>query len=118
MGLREGSWFIKKKKTPQNIALRISARSGLLHAFSGDEEVCNYPETTVSGMSWFGFKIGADWPQIVQIWEFLRSVSVHIGSTRQNVLKLILKKSPRFVLFAAHLTKLGGNLDIPGLFHR
>ena len=44
----------------------------------------------------FGIKIGSDWLQIGQIWNFLRSVSVHFGSASQNVLKLILK-SPRFV---------------------
>ena len=33
-----------------------------------------------------------------QIWDFLRSVSVRFGASRQNVLKLILKR-PRFVPF-------------------
>ena len=37
-----------------------------------------------------------------QIWDFLRSVSVHFGAPRQNVLKLILK-SPRFVPFGPNL---------------
>ena len=39
-----------------------------------------------------------------QIWDFLRSVSVHFGSLSQNVLKLILK-SPRFFLFEANLAQ-------------
>ena len=30
-------------------------------------------------------------PQMGQIWDFLRSVSVHFGAGRQNALKLILK---------------------------
>ena len=45
-------------------------------------------------------------PQIGQIWDFLRSVSIHFGSPSQNVLKLILK-SPRFVSFGADLTQFG-----------
>ena len=53
----------------------------------------------------FGIHIGSDWPQLAQIWDFLRSVSVHFGSASQNVLKLILK-SPRFVLFWTNLTNL------------
>ena len=42
-------------------------------------------------------QIGSDWPQMEQIWDFLRSVASH------NVLKLILKSS-RFVPFGANLT--------------
>ena len=38
-----------------------------------------------------------------QLWDFLRSVSVHFGAGRQNVLKLILK-SPTFVPFGTNLT--------------
>ena len=51
----------------------------------------------------FGIKIESDWPQIGQIWDFLRSVSVHFGTGRQNVLKLILK-GPTFVPFGANMT--------------
>ena len=47
-----------------------------------------------------------------QIWDFLRSVSVHFGSPSQNVLKLILK-SHRFVPFGTNLTQFGFNPDIP-----
>ena len=47
-----------------------------------------------------------------QIYDFLRSVSVHFGSASQNVLKLILK-SPRFVPFGANLTQFGPKSDIP-----
>ena len=56
----------------------------------------------------FAIRIGSDyyWPQMGQIWDFLRSVSVHFGSPSQNVLKLILK-SPRFVLFGAYMTQFG-----------
>ena len=39
----------------------------------------------------FDIPIGSDWPQMGQIFGFLRSVSVHFGSVSQNVLKLILK---------------------------
>ena len=31
----------------------------------------------------FGMHIGSDWPQMRQIWDFLRSVSVHFGSASQ-----------------------------------
>ena len=41
----------------------------------------------------FGIQIGSVWLQIGQIWDFLRSVSVHFGSLSQNVLILILKRS-------------------------
>ena len=34
-------------------------------------------------------KNGSDWPQMGQIWDFLRSVSVHFGSVSQYVLSLI-----------------------------
>ena len=43
----------------------------------------------------FSIQIVSDWPQMGQIWDFLRSVSVHFGSMSLNVLKLILK-NPRF----------------------
>ena len=36
-------------------------------------------------------KFGQNAPKMEQIWDFLRSVSVHFGSPSQNVLKLILK---------------------------
>ena len=45
-------------------------------------------------------------PQMGQIWDFLRSVSVHFGAMRQNALKLILK-SHRFVQFESNLTHFG-----------
>ena len=41
----------------------------------------------------FGIRIGSDWPQMGQIWEFLRSLSVHFGSPSQNVWNWPLKKS-------------------------
>ena len=47
-----------------------------------------------------------------QIWDVLRSVSVHFGSTSQNVLKLTLK-SPRFVPFGANLTRFGCHIWHP-----
>ena len=61
----------------------------------------------------FCIQIGSDWPQMGQIWGFLRSVSVHFGSPSQNVLKLILK-SPRF----SHLRPIWPNLvrALPSLF--
>ena len=46
----------------------------------------------------FGIQIGSSWSKMGQIWDFLRSVSVHFGSASQNVLKLILE-SPIFVQF-------------------
>ena len=54
----------------------------------------------------FGIQIESDWPQMGQIWDFLRSGSVHFGALRQNVLKLILK-SHRFAPFGANLTQFG-----------
>ena len=39
----------------------------------------------------FGIQIGLDLPQMGQIRDFLRSVSVHFGSASQNLIKLILK---------------------------
>ena len=63
-----------------------------LHVHIGDVKFC--------------IQIGSDWPQIGHIWDFLRSVSVHFGAGRQNVLKLILK-SPRYVPFGANLTQFG-----------
>ena len=53
-----------------------------------------------------GMKIGPDWPIMGQISDFLRSVSVHFGAGRLNVLTLIFK-SPRFVPFEANLTQFG-----------
>ena len=41
----------------------------------------------------FAILPGSDWPQMGQIWDFLRSVSVHFDSARQKLLKLILIKS-------------------------
>ena len=54
----------------------------------------------------FVIQIGSDWHQMGNIWDFLRLVSVQMGSPIQNVLKLILK-SPRFVPFGANLTQFG-----------
>ena len=62
----------------------------------------------------FGIQIGSDWLKMRQIWDFLRSVSVHFGSSSQNVLKLILKslicpiwgQSDPF--WMPNLTSLGG----------
>ena len=56
------------------------------------------------------------WQEMGQIWEFLRSVSVHFGSASQNVLKLILK-SPRFVLFVANLAQFRAKTKIPDSGH-
>ena len=52
----------------------------------------------------FGIQIVSDWRQMGQIWDFLRSDSVHFGAGRQNILKLILK-SPRFVPFGANTSQ-------------
>ena len=60
-------------------------------------------EPTVTRDAKFSIQIGSYWPRLWQIVEFLRSVSVHFGSTSQNVLKLIFKSS-RFVSFGANLT--------------
>ena len=62
-------------------------------------------------------QIGSDYPQMGQMWDFLRSISVHFGSQSQNVLKLILK-SPTFVRFWANLTKFDANIDIAALYRR
>ena len=58
------------------------------------------------GVSNLEFKLDQIGPKMGQIWEFLRSVSVHFGAPRQNVLKLILK-SHWFVPFGAKLTQFG-----------
>ena len=50
------------------------------------------------------FQIWSDWPQIEQIWDFLRSVSVRFGA--------LILKSPRFIPFGVNLTQFGTNLDI------
>ena len=39
----------------------------------------------------FGIKIESDWPQIGQIWELLRSVSVHFGAVSQKYTETDLK---------------------------
>ena len=44
----------------------------------------------------FGIQIGSDWPQMGQIWDFLRSVSVHFGEPKCT--ETDLKKSPDFYL--------------------
>ena len=62
----------------------------------------------------FRLQIGSYWPQMGQIWAFLRSVSVHFGAGRQNVLKLIWK-SPRFVPFRANMTQFGWQIWHPAL---
>ena len=51
----------------------------------------------------FGIQIVSFWPELGQIWDFLRSVPVHFGSSSQNVLKSVLK-SPGCVLFGANIT--------------
>ena len=71
--------------------------SCLIHEFTG---VTHLPTRNLK----FGTQIGSDRPQIRQIWDFLRSVSVHFGSPSQNILKLILK-SPRLVPSGANLTQ-------------
>ena len=70
----------------------------------------------VAGMSDLSSKLGHIGPQMGQIWDFLRSVSVHFGAGRQNVLKLILK-SPRFVLFVANLAQFRAKTKIPDPGH-
>ena len=49
-----------------------------------------------------GSKLGLIGPQMGQIWDFLRSVSVNFG------LKLILKRN-RFIPFGANLTQFGAH---------
>ena len=51
----------------------------------------------------FAPQIRSYWPKMGQIWDFLRSVSVHFGSPRINLLILLLK-SHRFVPFWANMT--------------
>ena len=59
---------------------------------------------------------GSDWPQMGQIQDFFRSDSVHFGSARQNVLKLILK-SPRFSHLEPIKPTIGQNLPSLGPWH-
>ena len=61
----------------------------------------------------FDIQIGSDCPKMGQIWDFLRSVSVHFGSLSQNVLNLILK-SPRFVPFWDNLIHFRTKSHNPG----
>ena len=51
----------------------------------------------------FAIQIGSDWPQMVQILDFLRSVSAHFGSL----------KNPRFVQFGSNLTQFGCQISHP-----
>ena len=67
---------------------------------------CDYYNIVPDGDVKFDIQIWSYLPQMGQIWDFLRSVSVHFGAGRQNALKLILK-SPRFVSFGANLTQFG-----------
>ena len=55
----------------------------------------------------------SDWPQIGRIWVFLRSVSIHFGSPRKNILRSDLK-SPEFLPFGAILTQFGAKPNIHG----
>ena len=59
----------------------------------GQGDNCDTSERGEDRVVKFAIQIGSDWPQMGmgQIWDFLRSVSVHFGSSSQNVLKLILK---------------------------
>ena len=54
------------------------------------------------------------WPQMVQIWDFFRSVSVNFASESQNIQKLILKKSQnvqKLHLKKFHICPIWGQSD-------
>ena len=77
------------------------------HLANKDRHLCRQEQTMTDTRDLnFGINIESNWLQMGQIWDFLRSVSVHFGSPSQNVLKLILKR-PRFVTFEANLTQFG-----------
>jgi len=58
-------------------------------------------------------RVGPKLGQIGPKWDFLRSISVHFGSSSQNVLTLIFK-SPRLDPFVANLIQFVTNWYIPG----
>ena len=42
----------------------------------------------------FGNQIEADWPQMGQIWDFLRSVSVHFGTAKFDIPGVYIEEIP------------------------
>ena len=56
----------------------------------------------------FGIKIWSDWLQMEQMWDFLRSVSVHLDSAK--------KKSQNCPIWRANLTQFGANRDMSDRF--
>ena len=71
-------------------------------------------DNNITQKSEIGPQIWSDWTQMGQIFDFLRSVSVHFGSASQNVLKLILK-SQRIFPFGVTLTVFRPKSIIPGV---
>ena len=67
---------------------------------------CVYSRALCTGDVKLCIQIGSDSPQMGQIWDFFKSVSVHFGSASQNVLELILKRLG-FVPFGANMTQFG-----------
>ena len=52
----------------------------------------------------FGDQFGSDWSQMGQIWDFLKSVSVHLGAGVPDLSHL-----------RANLTQFGGKPDMPDM---
>ena len=98
--------------TQNPIVVKLRHRDNLMYL--GNNSISNNNKTEkTAGLSNFASKLGQIGIQIGQIWDFLRSVSVHFGSGSQNVLKLIFK-SPKFVPFGANLTHFGATADSRG----
>ena len=79
---------LKQGVTAEKLTGSSKYSYGLCDALDGMLEIgCQY-----------SLQMGSDWPQTGQMWDVLRSVSVHFGSPSQSVLKMILKslklKSP------------------------
>ena len=117
---RLARWAKKNRKSPRCIHLLLICPNERPHQTSQtDIEIYSWNYRHQGCQIWHlnWVRLTQNWvwlaPKWEQIWDFLRSVSVHFGSPSQNVLKLILKR-PRFVPFWAYLTQFGANQPSPG----
>ena len=65
----------------------------------------------------FGIQIGSDVPQMGQIWDFLRSVSVHFGAGAPKCTETDLKKYQICSNLGANLTQFVSNPNTAGKTH-
>ena len=91
----EGSFMASTSSGRERLAICWSSAGGESHVMRGYDVMMGLD---IFRDVKFGIQIGSDWARIGQIWDFLRSVSLHFGAGCQNLLKLILKR-PRFVAF-------------------